>query len=158
MRKDTLRRQYLDHKLTISEIAAKNNHSYEEVVDLLETHNVPLRAPEDSDVWDPDWLHNQYWVQNKTLEAIATEQGVTPPVIMRWMEYFHIPRRVRGSRSATTHTAKLDAGRVLLIRQLDAEGVQQKKIRELLAKEGIDISKQALSKVVRGQTWKDVSV
>lgn len=156
MRKDTLTKLYVTRELWIAEIAEDKEIAYEEVVRQLKHHGIKLRNPKSTEEWHPDWLHIQYWEKGRTLTSIGEEQGVTSATVLSTMANFGIPRRKKGARSSTAHTKILDATDVVLIRRLAAEGVKQSKIRVILAEGGKHVTKQALSKVVRGETWKDV--
>jgi hypothetical protein len=163
MKKSTLVKLYREQRLTIAEIGEEKDIEYADVVAQLKHYDIPIRDPDETDEWDADWLHAQYWEKERTLTAIGNDQGVTPATVLSWMEHFSIPRRRKGARSGTTrwskdkNNRKLDAVDVALIRQLDANGVKQNVIRSILAEGGKDITKQAISKVVRGETWKDVT-
>jgi len=162
LKKSTLEKLYVTQNLWISEIAEAKDLEYGEVVSQLKHHGIPIRDPQDPGEWCPDWLHAQYWEKGRTLTDIATAEkeagrGCTSATVLAKMADFGIPRRKKGARSATTWTAKLDPIDVVLIRRLATDGVKQSKIRGILAEGGKEITKQALSKIVRGETWKDVT-
>ncbi|MBT4406420.1 MAG: hypothetical protein HOC79_00920 [Euryarchaeota archaeon] len=48
---------------------------------------------------DRDWLIDAYHSQNKTLQEIADETGVTPMTINQWLVKHSIPSRPRGRRT-----------------------------------------------------------
>lgn len=156
IRKDTLTKLYVTRELWIAEIAEEKGIGYDEVVRQLKHHGIKLRNPKGTEEWHPDWLHFQYWEKDRTLTSIGEEQGVTSATVLSKMADFDIPRRKKGARSSTAHTRILDVTDVILIRRLVAEGVKQSRILSILAEGNKHVTKQALSKVVRGETWKDV--
>lgn len=143
----------------ISEISNLLQLDYLHVTRSLKDSGVLLRRPPlDLSKVGPDWLHDQYWEKFRSLTSIGKQLGVTAATVMAWMESFGIPRRPRGSTSSRLTNSKVDVHKVRFIRQLHAQGVKQKEIREILERDmGTKLSKSAISKIVLGQTWRDVS-
>ena len=52
---------------------------------------------------DRDWLVNAYHKQNKTLQEIANECGVTAMTINQWLVKHGIPSRPRGRRTVVSN-------------------------------------------------------
>ena len=47
---------------------------------------------------DPLWLENNYVVQERTMQEIATEFGITPAAVNQWLVKHDIPTRPRGQK------------------------------------------------------------
>lgn len=91
---DWMRSQYRDLKKSSQTIANELNVDDSTVILWLRRHKIEVRSIiKSGDFKSKDWLYNQYWDKQKSMNIIASEQGVSYYTIDRWMKIFKIPKR-----------------------------------------------------------------
>lgn len=100
--------QLVDDGDTLTAIAARYNVQRSTVRAKLIAHDIAIPANHrPRHQIEPDWLHEQYVIRQRTMPEIAAETGASTATIARLIQQHSIPTRGRGTPS---HQQSLTAG------------------------------------------------